>query len=308
MSRITILTVSFWSVAFVELLVENLRAKARDPSGVRVLVVDNSGGADAALARLSQVEIWPYTPGERNGSRAHARALDFALPRVTSEYMLIVDPDVHVFCAGWDALCIGALEQRGAFAIGAPYPAWKVGKYHDFPSPPFCFFRTEELRGLGASFVPFGGTRAEDARAFALRQIGRGGGLLTRRRYEQSTLVRRYATWSERTLGVFGPDTGWRIAAAARERGLASVLFDAVLVGSPSFDAGSGAFQALARDYELYTFEGAPVLTHKYGTGAAPWRTERGADVGFWREAIARLERELGSATTAPVGSTKASG
>jgi hypothetical protein len=293
MSRITVLSVSWRSAAYLEPLLANLRAKAHDAGRLRVTVVDNTGGRDAELAPLTGTDIVPFISGERNGSRAHARALDFAMPRIETEYALVVDPDVHVFHSGWDALCISALERRGALAIGAPFPAWKVGKYHNFPSPPFCFFRTEWLRQLGASWAPFGPTRIAEGRDFVFRQVGRVGLMLTRRRYERSALLRGYASWTERRFGVSDPDTGWRIAEAASAGRYESILFDPVLAGSASFCRASDAFQTLAREYELYTFEGRPVLTHKYGSGALPWRTKRGNDPAFWRKCIERLEREL---------------
>jgi hypothetical protein len=293
MSHITIVSVSWWSTAYLEPLLSNLRAKARDAARLRVIVVDNTGGSDPDLARLADVDLVPFTANERNGSRAHGRALDFAMPRIETEYALVIDPDVHVFYSGWDALCISALEQRRALAIGAPYPAWKIGKYHDFPSPPFCFFRTEGLRRLGASWVPFGPTLRATGRDFVLRQVGRVGLMLTRRRYERHAVLQGYASWAERRFGVFDRDTGWRIARAASADSYRSILFDTVLPGSSSFQSASNSFQTLAREYELYTYEGHPVLTHKYGSGALPWRTKRGADSVFWRGCLERLEREL---------------
>jgi hypothetical protein len=293
-SRVTIVSVSWRSAAYLEPLICNLREKASAAERLKVTVIDNTGGRDSELSRLSDAEVLPFTPAERNGSRSHARALDFAMPRIDTEFALVVDPDVHVFGQGWDALCIAELDRCGALAIGAPYPPWKIGKYHDLPSPPFCFFRVGELRQLGTSWMAYDATVRAAGRNFVLRQVGRVGLLLTRRRYERSAALREYASWAERRLGVCDPDTGWRVAEAARGKGHESVLFDVVLPGSTAFNAGSEAFQMLAREYELYTYAGRPFLTHKYGSAGLPWRTARGGDVGFWRGCIARVERELG--------------
>jgi hypothetical protein len=299
-ANLTILSVSWRSAHYLEPLLENLRAKAAAPAELAVLVVDNTGGADADLARLhghaGDVEVVPFSPDETNGSRAHAKALDFALPRIRTPYVVIVDPDIHVFLAGWDDVCRRALQAHDAIAIGAPYPSWKVGKYHDFPSPPFCFVDTAAVRALGASFTPDVTTSVAAARAFAFRQIGRAGGLLTRRRYEQSALVRSYATAMEHTLGVFGPDTGWRVAQACRAAGKKAIVFDAVRATDappPDLNAerGLATLATLAAEFELYTYEGKPALTHKYGSGAPPWRTRRGADERLWRSCIAEVER-----------------
>jgi hypothetical protein len=297
-AKLSVVSVSFRSTGFLRELFRNLHQKAGDPQAIQALVVDNTGGEDADLATLKSgpfsPEIVPFSPAETNGSRAHAKALDFALARVDSDYTLIVDPDVHVFRQGWDRACRDALAASRAVAVGAPYPEWKVGKYHDFPSPIFCFFETARLKALGAGFEPFGSSRLSDARDFAVRQVGRLGNLLTRRAFERSQALRRYARWSEHRLGVFGPDTGWRIAERARERDERSVVFRALLNGAKSFGLpaleGLPAFQSLVADYELYTLDGQLFMTHKYGTGSRPWRTARGGDVAFWRQCIASLE------------------
>ncbi|HWP10036.1 MAG TPA: hypothetical protein VNN72_30040 [Polyangiaceae bacterium] len=300
MAGITIVSVSYRSTSYLGPLLENLRQKAIDPAALRIHVVDNTNGNDLDIARLlAAVEgarLVPFDTGKARGSRAHALGLDFALRDVETEYAVIVDPDIHVFLHGWDRLCVAELERHGAFAIGAPYPAWKVGKYHDFPSPPFCFLRVRSFRELGAKFVPFGRHRLDDARALVTRQVGRLGNALTRRRYERSALLRRYASWAEHRLGVFGPDTGWRVAEAARARGLKSILFESALstADDAALAAGSeGAPAALAclrHEFELYTYQGQPVMTHKYGSGAAPWRTARSNDVALWRDCIRRVE------------------
>jgi hypothetical protein len=302
-STITIVSVSFRSTGYLKHLLSNLHAKASNPDRMSALIIDNTNDRDAELARLSDapftVLIARFNPQETNASRAHAKALDFALQRIDTEYALVVDPDVHVFYRGWDELCTGELNRHQAIAIGAPYPDWKVGKYHDFPSPPFCFFRTAALRQLGTGWAPFGATPAHDRRTLVVRQVGRLGNLLTRRRFERSELLRRYAASAERHLGLFGPDTGWRYAHAARQLGLRSILFSPVRAGAEPIEACRGsssshAFSTLASEYELYvTSEDRLMLTHKYGSGAWPWRTKRGDDADLWRECITRLESEL---------------
>lgn len=300
MAGITIVSVSFKSTSYLGPLLENLCQKALDPTALRIHVVDNTNGNDPDIVRLLSsldgARLAPFDTGKARGSRAHALGLDFAFREVATEFAVIVDPDIHVFKKGWDRLCVSELERQSAFAIGAPYPSWKVGKYHDFPSPPFCFFRVGPFRELDKRFVPFGHNRLEDARTLLTRQVGRLGNALTRRRYERSTLLRRYAAWAEHRLGVFGPDTGWRVAEAARARGLRSVLFEPALSGPEDAALASrkhGARAALAclrHEFELYTYQGEPVMTHKYGSGAAPWRTARSSDVELWRDCIRRVE------------------
>jgi len=300
MAEITIVSVNYKSASYLGPLLENLRHKAADPGALRIHVVDNTNGNDPDIARLlssvDDARLVPFDTGKVRGSRAHALGLDFGLGAVETELAVVVDPDIHVFQQGWDRLCASELERRGAFAIGAPYPAWKVGKYHDFPSPPFCFFRMPAFRELGVGFVPFGRNRLEDARALVTRQVGRLGNQLTRRRYERSALLRRYASWAENRLGVFGPDTGWRVAEAARARGFTSLLFEPALATPEDAavacvaDGARSALACLTHEFELYTYQGEPMMTHKYGSGAAPWRTARSNDVELWRDCIRRVE------------------
>jgi hypothetical protein len=299
MAAITIVSVSYRSSSYLAPLLQNLFDKARDRAELRVLIVDNTNGADpelrGALSAVPSLTLVPFDTGPVKGSRAHAKGLDFAMSKLETEFAVVVDPDIFVFKDGWDRLCQSELARLSAFAMGAPYPGWKVGKYHDFPSPPFCFFQSAALRELGVGWEPFGETKLEDARALVTRQIGRLGNLLTRRRYERHPSLRRYASWAEKTLGVFGPDTGWRIAEAAAKRGLRSVLFEASLataadIGSERPHTEREARARLVSEFELYTYAGEPIMTHKYGSGARPWRTPQSHDLALWRECIELLD------------------
>jgi hypothetical protein len=209
-----------------------------------------------------------------------------------TEYVLVVDPDVHVFKEGWDEFCINSIHKSDCLAIGAPYPGWKVGRYRNFPSPPFCFFNSKMLREIGFNWSPFGRNRFEDIFVFALRQIGRLGTFTTRKTFEKFRWVRSFSTKAEKIFGVFSQDTGWRIASQAKKQGLKSILFEAV-TSSDIHLAPEGAVEAfttLASEYELYYYSGKPILTHKYGTGGRPWRTTHGDNEIYWRKCIEAFE------------------
>lgn len=298
MPRITIVTVNWYSGCYLADLVAHLCAKAHDPQALAFLVMDNTAGRDGDLRELTavraQVHVEPLDTAGRTGSRAHAMALNRAMGLLATEYCLVVDPDVHVFEPQWDRFCLEELDQHGAAAIGAPYPPWKVGKYHDFPSPPFCLFNVEALRPTGLDWTPFCRGPLGDMGTFALRQVGRLGPIVTRRRYERSCWCRRWAAWAERRLGVFSRDTGWRIAREARRQGLRSVLFETVVAPGHGI-AVSGtprerALAALAGQYELFAWAGRPIVAHKYGSAGWPWRTELGDDLEHWQRCIAMVE------------------
>ncbi len=236
-----------------------------------------------------------------SGSKAHAFAINKAMELVQTEFVLVVDPDVHVFAPQWDLLCLEALSAKNAWAIGAPYPRWKVGKYHDFPSPVFCFFRRKLTNQLPMDWRPYNDCPWCNTGVFVIRQIGRLGGLLNRRAFEQSAAARSYARFSERWLGTFSQDTGWRIARAARQRKLASIVFDDILPeDATSLDAPTDPVWAeLAREFELFAFASRPMLIHRYGSGARPWRTAKGNNESYWLQCIERVEAIL-SANRAP--------
>lgn len=96
-------------------------------------------------------------------------------------------------------------------------------------------------------------------------------------------------------FGLFSLDTGWRLAARAREEKIKTVVFDIVLPEHENLspEQAGKAFADLARQYELYFYKNEIMLTHKYGTGVHLWRTRRGDDAGFWRQCIRELENKI---------------
>ena len=47
------------------------------------------------------------------------------------------------------------------------------------------------------------------------------------------------------------------------------------------------------REFELFAFANRPMLVHRYGSGARPWRTAKGADESFWLRGIEQAEAIL---------------
>lgn len=269
--RITVLSVSWRSTALLRELFTGLRALAQEPAALRLLVADNTNGADDDLRTLDfpHLDIVPVDVQGDVMSMAHAVGLNALLPQVTTPYVLIVDPDVALLRAGWDQAFCTALEQGEAVALGAPYPGWKLGKYHDFPSPPFAFWRTEALRELEPDWRPYGRTTMRRLADFALRQLFWLPRALDRYVLRVPRRQFKVGWWAERLIGVVSKDTGWEIAQRARRRGWRAMLFD-VLVDLEGMDgipeAQRSRYQALATDFELYAWQGRPVLTHRNPT------------------------------------------
>jgi hypothetical protein len=239
-------------------------------------------------------------------SVAHAIGLNALLPHVETPYTLIIDPDIAVFARGWDATLITALQDEDKVAIGAPYPPWKLGKYHDFPSPPFAFWRTEALMALDPDWRPYGRTGARRLLDFALRQtlwlprvLDRYVLKLPRRRF-------KVCYWNEHLTGVVSKDTGWEVAQCARRRGWRAHLFAVVApenVESMAPEGQRAAYSALAEEFELYAWGGKPFLTHRNPTltrfAFNLWtntniliyqnRSDKAAQTARWRELVGAI-------------------
>ena len=54
--NITILSVSFYSYSHLKRLFENLMNKARKPSQIRLIIVDNTNGKDTELRELDNLD------------------------------------------------------------------------------------------------------------------------------------------------------------------------------------------------------------------------------------------------------------
>lgn len=290
---ITVLTVSWHSRARLAHLFDNLLGKATNPSRVQFLVVDNTGGNDESLAEFlyerPRCRLLPCNARALQPSVAHAKGLSHGLSAVTTEFALIVDPDVHVFLADWDVRCVEWLNRGRVTAVGAPYPFWKLGKYHDFPSPIFCFGKKDALLGLGNDWRPFYPTAVGRLYSFFARKIVRLGPLGSKARLQQGGAVRRVTSALERLLSESATDTGYRMARRARTETAECVLFHAVCPSEPAV-RDNPALRELASEYELFSQADHIVLTHQYSSASYHWRTAHGPDVEYWLECVRSVE------------------
>ena len=295
----TILTVNWNCSELIGQFISNAVSKAQKPEQLKVLVIDNTNGSDERIGQLSAgceipCDIRKFDPKGLAGSRAHAAGLDFGLSLIDTEYLLVVDPDIYIFKNNWDSLCIDLLSENDTIAAGVPYPPWKTGKYHDFPSPPFSFFKTEFLKDINASWQPFSRSKLIFWCHFLIRQLGRLGPIITRRTFTNYSLARWYSGLAEKTLGMFSPDTGYLIANEAKRKGLKSVVFDTVTENDIHLAKQSEIeiFCELASQYEFFYYNGDPFAVHKYGSAGWPWRTKRGHDESHWRKCIKEFEEK----------------
>ena len=270
---IAVLSASWRSAVLLRDLYANLRALADQPDALRLWIADNTAGADREVYTLDfpALTIVPVDVQGAQMSMAHAAGLNALLPRIDPAvpYILTADPDIAVLQRGWDTTLRRALDSSGVVAVGAPYPPWKIGKYHDFPSPPFAFWRAEALRALRPDWQPYGRTTARRALDFVLRQTFWPPKLLDRVVWRLPRRQFRAARWWERFTGVVSKDTGWEIAARARQRGWRARPFEVIeppvhdtLLTTDRLDL----YRALAAEFELYAWEGRPFVTHRNPT------------------------------------------
>ena len=291
--NITIISVSYRSGTHLRRLFKNLYDKAENKQKLKFLVVDNTNGADQELDTLLPKELnisIVKNDGSLNQrSISHASGLDVGLEQSSTEYSLIIDPDVHVFKSNWDSLCLSYLDGSMNLVIGAPYPDWKLGKVHDYPSVVFMFFRTQEIRGLNKSFQPFPAPLKRIKNSL-FRKVTRLGIIASKSRLNNSQFLRMITSYLEKLLGITSPDTGNDIIEALRNKKYESINFEACLVHQLGPFNTNSYHDNMAREFELYYQGNDPFMTHMYGSGVFHWKTANGSDAQYWQELIEHIE------------------
>lgn len=293
-SQITVVIVSWYSSDWLRLLFQNLRTKAACPERLQFLVVDNTGGRDEELRELineqpSVLRVVDHDASGLQRSVSHASGLNRAIDEVDTEYMLICDPDVHVFLQDWDATFLNELSNERV-AVGAPYPPWKIGKYHDFPSPIFCFLQTCDARSLGGDWSPFPDGKLTRLRCYVTRQCVRLGGLMTRENLDTNRFLRTIAGPLERIGGISEPDTGYRLCKSARSQKRLSTCLRPIFTDDSAVKDRPAVWRETARHYELYFYKNKPALAHKYNSHVWLWQTPRGADSQYFLNCVEGCE------------------
>ena len=290
--KITVLSVSFKSAKHLSRLFKNLAGKAGDKKSIQFLVVDKTDGNDKQLSTIKSDEYDVSIIGCQNNhkqrSKSHAEALDKGLELVDTKYTLILDPDVHVFKQEWDNYLINKIEDNTI--IGAPYPHWKIGKVHDYPSVVFMFFRTQEIKKLKKSFSPFP-VLLKILSNSLLRKFNRLLFLANKHRLNSYKILRSITKYLENLFGVTSPDTGNKIICAIRDSNFKSINFNACY----SNDLNKNVFSShhdLAKYFELYLNKNEIFLTHMYGSGVFHWKTKKGNNVEYWLSLIKKIEKE----------------
>tara|TARA_Y100001970_G_C14096177_1_gene782800 strand:- start:199 stop:1107 length:909 start_codon:yes stop_codon:yes gene_type:complete len=293
LKMITIISVSYNSGEHLGRLFENLNEKAEHKQNLKYLVIDNTNGQDQQLKKNLpdnlDLTIIPNNGKGTQRSISHASGLDAGLKKSNTEYTLIIDPDVHVFRSNWDGSCMDYINDREKRLIGAPYPYWKLGKVHDYPSVVFMFFRTQEIKELNKSFHPFP-SLIERTRNSFFRKINRLGFIANKSRLNKSSFLRLITSSLEKTFGITSPDTGKEIVEVIRQKGYESMNFKPYLQHQLHDITANESHHDIAKDFELYYLGDNPFMTHMYGSGVFHWKTKNSSNVKYWLKLIEDIE------------------
>ena len=294
--NITILSVSFNSSIHLKRLIENFFLKSSQLENIKFLIVDNTNGDDKALYTAFDesydVRIIKNNNRFKQRSLSHANALDFGMEHVDTKFTLIVDPDIHIFYKNWDKFCIQKMELNNRTVIGAPYPQWKLGKVHNYPSVVFMFFQTNFVKSFGKTFHPFPKLYKRIYNSI-LRKIVRLGGLANKNRLGKYGTLQLICKWLEELTGITSPDTGNEIISQFHDKGYNSIVFNSPY--EQSFKKKHDLeLKLLAKNFEVFTFDDKPFISHMYSSGVYHWRTQKSSDLNYWISLIKKIEDKIG--------------
>lgn len=294
MKNITILIVSYFSSKHLKRLITNLIEKSDQPNALQFLIVDNTNGRDKALKEILRnnrnIESLMNDGNHLQRSVSHAGGLDLGFSHIKSDYTLIIDPDVYVFREKWDTLFLEQLNKKESLIIGAPYPQWKVGKVHDYPSVVFMFFKTNDLKQTNFSFYPFPNI-LKKVKNSILRKIIRLGFLSSKQSLNKSFKLRNLVKWLEKKTGITSPDTGNKIIEALPLFNIKPLCFEAKYSRDTLAEENTPIYK-IAKEFEVFFLHNELIMTHMYGSEVFYWKTKRGGDLHYWEKLISQLEGE----------------
>ena len=294
--NITILSVSFNSSIHLKRLMKNFLLKTAQLDNIKFLIVDNTNGEDKALYtafdKSYEVRIIKNNNRFKQRSLSHAYALDVGMKHIDTKFTLIVDPDIHIFYKNWDEFCIKKMDLNPRTVIGAPYPQWKLGKVHNYPSVVFMFFQTNLVQNFGRTFHPFPKLYKRIYNSI-VRKFVRLGGFANKNRLGNSKKLQLICKWLEDFTGITSPDTGKEIVSQFHYHGYNSIVFTSPYEQFFG-DEGSETLKLLAKDFEVFTYENKPFISHMYSSGVYHWRTKRSSDLNYWIGLIKKIEDKIG--------------
>jgi hypothetical protein len=293
MNNITVIAVSFFSSKHINRLRKNLLEKANQPENLSFLIVDNTNGKDIEIEKIAKayqnINLISSDGLNRQRSISHSTALDKGLKNSKTTFTLIIDPDVYIFKNNWDIIFKNELNRGDKRILGAPYPQWKIGKVHDFPSVVFLFFKTKDIQNFKTSFYPFPRniTRLKNS---IIRKCIRFGIFGNKNFLNNYLILRRVAKKLEQWTGITSPDTGNKIMQVLRKNNFIPLCFKAKYSRDIK---NNNTISILAREYEAFYMNNELIMTHMYGSGVFYWKTRKGSDINYWLSLINQIEKNI---------------
>lgn len=217
-TSLTICSVSYESKGWLD-LGWTLATQLNPAHRLRWLVAENSP-ASSEEKLLGSDERFEVTPGARSpvvpvapASYHHGASLNLLLPRVTTRYLAVLDPDYFILRRGWVDDVLGHLEATGVALFGSPWHPSRTKMFRYFPGPHCLFIDLERVPRDALDFLPDEINRPRPAKT----ALSRLDPLQLRRR---------------RLVGV-ARDTGWRVYQALRESSLSVECVTPVYRPSP---------------------------------------------------------------------------
>jgi len=268
--NISIVIVSWYSSTHILRLIKNLYINSKNKENIFFIIVDNTNGNDQKLStdiksvnNIYNIKLIYNSPNYNQRSVSHASGLDRAMNHINGYYTLIIDPDTYIFKKNWDLFCIKKLNDIN-IAIGAPYPLWKLGKVHDFPSPVFFFSKTNWILNENTTWYPFPNNYKRIFNFFT-RKIVRLFGFSSRKRLSSSIILNNISKNLEKLFGISSPDTGNNFYIKSKKEKLNSIVFKSYNLIKNQKNLSEKIIK-LSNEFELYFYDDVPFLTHQYSS------------------------------------------
>jgi hypothetical protein len=286
---VTLITVGYHSWNYLRFLAFTA-SRLADSGWKEWLLIDNTPEETEAelLSSLPGARVFPQSladDGLRSSRRfpqghlqGYATSVNALYREVTTEYTLLVDPDIALLRGSWDRVLVDEMERNGYDAVGAPYNPYKWQKYTGYPSVIFLLVRTRLLQDSGFDFRSYSGNAVTDRVEYLM--------------YRNQGFINR---WLPELVRGRSRDAGWRLPHLFRSRRATTLSFGVPFIRdveehfpgrlrrvkprNPFERPGKGLFQAkdmVAGDYDEFWHKGALFATHHGGSwDVAGWASEK---------------------------------
>jgi len=155
--QLTICTVSFYNADHIRLNWELTRQLNTGAESVHWIVAENTPGGAGSAATLWGDDRFTVIAGADSSHTPtyhHTIALNAALAKATTRFVLVLDPDFYIVRRGWVEAVSEYIENHSLGFLGVPWHPKYSSKYRYFPAV-HCFFAdTSKLSVAEMDFRP----------------------------------------------------------------------------------------------------------------------------------------------------------